>query len=131
MTESTHVVVGGGLAGLAAATYLARSGGTVTLLEKASTIGGRAITDTHDGFAINRGVHALYTGGAASEVLRDLGICYSSGSPRKILVRDARGFHAFPATATDLLRTTLLSGAEKRELLKLLLRISLLRPTTL
>src|SRR5579864_194590 len=130
MTESTHVVVGGGLAGLAAATYLARSGGTVTLLEKASTIGGRAITDSHDGFAVNRGVHALYTGGAASDVLRELGVSYSSGSPAEILVRDARGFHSFPATAKDLFATTLLSGAEKRELLKLLLCTSMLRAKT-
>lgn len=36
------VIVGGGMAGLAAAAYLARAGKTVTLFEKAVNLGGRA-----------------------------------------------------------------------------------------
>src|SRR4051794_3728763 len=82
--QQTTVVVGGGLAGLAAASYLARGGASVTLLEKAPTLGGRAATDTPHGFALNRGVHALYTGGPASDVLRELNVAYSSGTPKHV-----------------------------------------------
>ena len=60
------IVVGGGLAGLAAATYLARGGRRVTLLERAPSLGGRAITDTPHGYVLSaklnvshRAVHLL------------------------------------------------------------------------
>ena len=57
--ESQHaqtdvVVVGGGLAGLASACYLARAGVAVTLFEKASGLGGRAATTNHDGYAFKQ-----------------------------------------------------------------------------
>src|SRR5438067_1766274 len=98
------IVVGAGLAGLATATYLARSGHHVTLLDKSKQPGGRAITDTKDGFALNRGIHALYSGGAASEVLRELKIDYTFGIPKNVWVRDQRGVHRFPADAMSLLQ---------------------------
>src|SRR2546426_5368976 len=40
-------VIGSGLAGLAAATYLARAGRAVTLFEKAGVVGGLAVTKRH------------------------------------------------------------------------------------
>src|SRR5215212_6010913 len=67
-------VVGGGLAGLAAAAMAARAGRTVVLFEQASVPGGRARTRTEDGFAFNIGPHALYQGGLSLRVLRDLGV---------------------------------------------------------
>jgi phytoene dehydrogenase-like protein len=124
------IVIGGGLAGLAAATYLARGGRSVTLVEKASTTGGRAATDVVSGYAINRGVHALYTGGPGSEILRDLGVTYTSGRPRDIFALDKRGLHPYPSDPLQLLRTTLLTAAEKREMLGLFLRVGGLDPTT-
>src|SRR3954454_611595 len=67
-------VVGGGLAGLAAAATAARAGRSVVLFEQASVAGGRARTRTEDGFAFNIGPHALYRGGLSLRVLRDLGV---------------------------------------------------------
>src|SRR5207344_888724 len=64
------IIVGGGLSGLAAATYAAKSGRTVTLFEKASEPGGRAITKQRNGFSLNLGAHALYYQTEAGEVLR-------------------------------------------------------------
>ena len=44
---STDVaIIGGGLAGLSAATYLARAGMEVTLFEKSNRLGGRAATQS-------------------------------------------------------------------------------------
>ena len=57
------MVVGGGLAGLAAATTAARQGRRVTLLEARSEAGGRARTTTQDDFLLNEGPHALYLQG--------------------------------------------------------------------
>src|SRR5690349_14815743 len=85
-TQDTHadtVIVGGGLAGLTAACYLARGGRSVTLFERAAGLGGRAATQLVDGYAVNRGAHALYTGGAASEILRELGVTYHAAIPQR------------------------------------------------
>jgi choline dehydrogenase-like flavoprotein len=106
--DSKHtIVVGGGLAGLTAATYLARAGQRVTVLEKAQQPGGRPISDTPHGFTMNRGAHGLYTGDAASDVLNELRISYSHGSPKNIQALDARGVHRFPGDAMSLFQTSL------------------------
>jgi phytoene dehydrogenase-like protein len=125
------VVLGGGVAGLAAATYIARGGRAVTVVEKASTLGGRAATDQPNGFALNRGAHALYTGGAGSAVLRELGVSYSYGIPRRLFALDERGMHRLPASPLDLLLTTLLDGADKREVLGLFARLGAIHTATL
>lgn len=77
------VVVGGGVAGLAAATLLARAGRRVVVREAAGVLGGRARSEVRpDGFVRNLGPHALYLGGAGARVLRDLGIDLPGGAPR-------------------------------------------------
>lgn len=81
--EPDVIVVGGGLAGLAAATQAARAGAQVVLIEARSEPGGRARTDRVDGFGLNQGAHALYRAGAGRAVLRDLGIRPSGGIPRQ------------------------------------------------
>ena len=65
-------VVGGGIAGLAAAIYLARGGRTVTVFEKNRHLGGRAVTHLRHGFRFNLGPHAVYRFGPGSRVLREL-----------------------------------------------------------
>jgi phytoene dehydrogenase-like protein len=76
------VVVGGGLAGLATAAYLARDGAAVTVLERAAALGGRAQTTRAGDFHLNLGPHALYRGGAGVQVLADLGVKYRGGVPK-------------------------------------------------
>lgn len=61
------VVVGGGLAGLAAAATAAGTGASVLVLD-AHRLGGRALTDEVDGYRFNRGAHALYRGDRKSVV---------------------------------------------------------------
>jgi phytoene dehydrogenase-like protein len=82
-TREQHdaIIVGGGLAGLAAATYLARAGRSVTVLERSSQLGGRAITNDLGGFLFNLGPHAVYRKGAGAKVLRDLGVDYQGHVP--------------------------------------------------
>lgn len=68
------VVVGGGLGGLAAATWLARGGAKVRVLERARAVGGRARSQVEAGFTLNLGPHALYRAGAAFAALHELGV---------------------------------------------------------
>lgn len=49
------VVVGAGLAGLAAARHLARAGVSVLVLERSDAVGGRVRTDRRNGFRLDRG----------------------------------------------------------------------------
>ncbi len=79
--DADVLIVGGGLAGLTAATFLARAGRRVRLFERSRRSGGRAITDVRKGFAFNLGPHALYNAGPAASVLHELGIEPSGGVP--------------------------------------------------
>jgi phytoene dehydrogenase-like protein len=111
------IIVGGGLAGLAAATFVARSGQRVLLLERSHALGGRAQTTFRDGFSLNLGPHALYRGGAGIEVLRELGINPAGGVPSTsgaFAIRDGVR-KTFPAGAFSLLTTSLLDLPSKFE----------------
>ncbi len=68
------IVVGGGMAGLTAATYLARAGRSVLLLEKNERCGGLVSTFEKDGFRFEGGVRALIDAGIISPMLQELGI---------------------------------------------------------
>ncbi|MEM8903108.1 MAG: FAD-dependent oxidoreductase [Actinomycetota bacterium] len=74
MEHHPVVVVGAGLAGLTAANHLLDAGRAVTVIETRSHVGGRARTDTVDGFRLNLGPHALYRDGHGMHVLRELDI---------------------------------------------------------
>ncbi|WP_375399198.1 NAD(P)/FAD-dependent oxidoreductase [uncultured Amnibacterium sp.] len=68
MTEADVVVVGAGLAGLAAATRLVAAGRSVQVLEAADAPGGRMRSEVVDGFIVDRGFQVLNT--AYSELQR-------------------------------------------------------------
>lgn len=118
------VIVGGGLAGLAASIYLARGGRTVTLFEKRQYLGGRAITQLRQGFRFNLGAHAFSRGGAGAAVCRELGIPIPGAvpKPRAIALIDGEE-HRLPTGVFSLLATSLLSLGAKFQLLRAFARI--------
>ncbi|KAA6222315.1 FAD-dependent oxidoreductase [Streptomyces albofaciens JCM 4342] len=83
------VIVGSGLAGLAAAHHLTSAGATVTVLEAAPYVGGRTTTDHLDGFRLDRTGQLLVTSypelrttpGLSGLALRHLapGLCLHNG----------------------------------------------------
>ncbi|MBA3945211.1 MAG: NAD(P)/FAD-dependent oxidoreductase [Herpetosiphonaceae bacterium] len=125
VAQTDVVVVGGGMAGLTAACYLARAGVAVTLFEKAAELGGRAATQVYNDYSFNRGAHALYPGGAAWCVLRELGIRYSSQSPKGTFMLRQGKLQAFPADPLTLLRTDLLQAVDKLEFTRMLAALAL------
>jgi phytoene dehydrogenase-like protein len=68
------IVVGGGIAGLTSAVYLARSGRKVLLIEKNKEFGGLVNTFSRDGFHFEAGVRALEDAGIIFPMLKDLNI---------------------------------------------------------
>lgn len=132
-TTKDAVVIGGGLAGLAAATYLGRAGRSVALVEKAHAPGGRAATQESHGFSLNLGAHALYRGSAAEEVLRELGVRFTGAPPPAsgALAFDRGAFHTMPSGALSLLTTGLLGVAAKIELARVLGGLAALSPAPL
>lgn len=111
------IVVGGGLAGLTAATFVAKAGCKVKMFEKSHLIGGRATTTEKRGIRFNLGPHALYRSGQAFKILRELGIEASGGIPKVGgTLAIARGQkHKLPGEALSLLTTTLLGLSAKLE----------------
>ena len=122
---SKHViVVGGGIAGLAAGIILARSGRTVTVFERRRYLGGRAVTHLRHGFRFNLGPHAFYRGGLGWDVLRQLGVPVRGGRPKPKGIAIRGGEHyKFPGGPLSVLTTSLFGAKGKLEAAKLLFRI--------
>lgn len=114
--RSNVIVVGGGLAGLAAATYAAQGGCAVTLFERSERLGGRAETSDRRGYLFNRGPHGLYKGGPAEAVLAELGV-KSVGKPAVVAGGALYGgeLRQLPGSAVSLLTTGLFGPREKLE----------------
>ncbi|HEY1853283.1 MAG TPA: FAD-dependent oxidoreductase [Solirubrobacterales bacterium] len=128
--SSSAIVVGGGPAGLVAATLLAQAGVEITLLEAGRSFGGRAASVRRKGFDLNQGPHALYEGGPAAHRLAEMGIDLPRWNPasvhRSFFVRDgrARRLPSGPAGLTRWLVGTMrttpaeLAGLSTREWLQ-------------
>lgn len=114
------VVVGGGIAGLAAADRLAEAGADVTLLEAADRLGGKVHTMSFAGRPLDMGAEVLVTREpTAIDLCRELSLDHELvtpvGSPAFVWTR--RGLRPLPADAlarlpgrfVDLLRSRLLS----------------------
>jgi protoporphyrinogen oxidase len=75
-SSGNHVVVlGGGIAGLAAGYYLSRAGYGVTVVEKAPAVGGLCASFQSHGFTLDLGPHKLYSviPGVLDEIRRIMG----------------------------------------------------------
>ncbi|HJQ23717.1 MAG TPA: NAD(P)/FAD-dependent oxidoreductase [Blastocatellia bacterium] len=114
------IIIGGGVAGLTAATLVARAGRRVRLIEQAHALGGRARTKTQDGFHFNIGPHALYRGGRGLEILGELGVKVSGRMPEvsgAFAIKDGAK-HTFPSGITSLLTTGLFGLSAKLEAMR-------------
>jgi len=123
------LVIGAGLAGLAAGATATKAGARTLVLD-AHALGGRARVTKRDGFVFNMGVHALYKGGAGWEVLRELGIEAQGSSPplnRYQALLDGE-LHLLPTSPDSLQRTTLLGQKDKEAFAALLARLPLMHP---
>jgi len=123
------VVVGAGLAGLAAAATAARSGASTLVLDGHHP-GGRASTDERGRYRFNRGAHALYQGGEATAVLARLGVSVTGAFPPGKGARGRIGdkIDVLPADLATMLRSRLVSLRGKLALARFLAGVKKWRP---
>jgi len=124
--EPEVIVIGGGVAGLAAASFIAKEGRRVSVFEQSHALGGRAQTKEQNGFYLNIGPHALYRGGRGIEVLRELGV-----EPKGRVPSVSGSFavknkikHTFPAGTVSLFTTSLFGLSAKLEAARFLASIA-------
>ena len=92
-SHSDVVIVGGGAAGLAAARQLTAAGAQVLLLEAGPRLGGRIVTDTIDGFRLDRGFQVVNTAYPAVPDFIDLTELDLRLFDHAVLIADDRGRH--------------------------------------
>ncbi|MFS0862781.1 phytoene desaturase family protein [Fredinandcohnia sp. 179-A 10B2 NHS] len=113
------VVIGGGVAGLVASTFLARSGKAVLVLEKSKQLGGRGQTIEKHGSYLNLGPHAIYEKGIAYKVLTELELEVKGGKvPTSGKIVDKENVYDLPGDALKLLTSPMLSWNGKKEALR-------------
>ncbi len=119
------VVVGGGIAGLAAAYELSKLGVDFVLLERASRIGGVILSEQVDGFTVDGGPDSLLTQKPEGiRLCEELGLgarLVPTKQPRIAYIQRAGTLHALPAASVlgiptrpgPFLRSTLFSWSGK------------------
>jgi protoporphyrinogen/coproporphyrinogen III oxidase len=121
-TEADVLVLGGGIAGVAAALRLQDRGLTPLVLERENRVGGRMTTDRIKGFAIDRGVTLL-----GNQFTRMRALCRRFGlkprmkpAPFSLGLNDGNTVHGLRAgRPDDILRSSLLSPRAKTAFLRL------------
>jgi phytoene dehydrogenase-like protein len=110
--EVDVVIVGGGLAGLAAARRLDRAGVDWLLLEASDRIGGRVATDVVDGWRLDRGFQVLNTAYPRVPALVDVAALEMRYFTPGVLVRRGGALHRLENPLRDPMATaqTLTSG---------------------
>ena len=121
-------IIGGGLTGLAASLYLARAGKSVVLFERAASPGGLASSQKRNGFTFNLGPHAIYTKSPGAEVLDELGISYTGGTPTGLRVMREGVSYPAPVSPGSLLQSPLFSLAEKWEAARAFFKLQMAKP---
>lgn len=89
------IVIGGGLAGLAAACRLHDAGRSVLVLEAANAVGGRVRTDQVEGFRLDRGFQVLLTAYPEARALLDYPALDLRAFEPGALIRARGGWHTF------------------------------------
>ena len=128
MSESSAIVIGGGITGLVAAYRLQQRGAAVTLLEKSNRVGGCIQTVREDGFLMEEGPDVfLARKPAAAALCEELGLTIEETAvqPRRTyILRDGvlralpGGFSGLvPTELAALLKTGLLTKSGKVRLL--------------
>ena len=120
--EVDALVIGAGVAGLAAARELERRGAEVVLVESSDTPGGVMQTDCVDGYRLERGPNSVLLRAPLLRGLERFGALAgleqaAPASRARFLLRGGE-LVPVPLGPLDLVRTPLLSGAGKRRLLR-------------
>jgi len=124
MTSHDVVVVGAGLAGLAAAIRLREKGHEPLVLERSDGPGGRVRTDEVDGFLLDRGFQTLLTAYPTAAALLDYDALHLRPFEPGSLVRIGDKFHRVadpfrcPGDAFGTLRAPVGNLRDKRAILK-------------
>ena len=128
-SDPEFVVLGAGLAGLAAASVLHKAGKETLVLEASDSVGGRVRTDSESGFLLDRGFQVLLT--AYPELKRHLDLPALDLQPflRGAAVLDDRRFaelvdpRSAPLSLGKALTTSVLTSGDRLRLLPLVTRI--------
>ncbi len=124
MNETIDVaVVGAGPSGLAAAQLLKRRGRQVTVFEGSGRLGGQDQSPLLGGVPVNLGPHALYLGGDAVRVLKELGVTWDGHPPP---LKGARAFvdgrlEPLPGSVWTLIATGMFGWADRFHLARALM----------
>jgi phytoene dehydrogenase-like protein len=111
------LVVGGGLAGLAAAATGRLAGARSVALLDVRSPGGRARSDVRDGFILNQGPHAVYRRGPGAAVLGSFGVSLDGAPPAKKAYATLGGrIGILPTSVGSLARSPFGSPASKARL---------------
>jgi 15-cis-phytoene desaturase len=126
------IVIGGGLAGLTAATLLAKDGFEVHLFERSAQTGGRSFTVEKSNFIVNYGAHAVF--GYDQSYLKyinellDLNLELIPFSPEKVKYEINNELTNSPAHLKGIFTTELLSGMGRFDFIKALMHLFLADP---